>query len=140
MTLTGHSGGGSFMFGVIEAGDEIPDYVDRIASWTPTTLRRRKTRGKLRSWLKGDAARRLIVLAYDDREIMLDGKKVVGPTGGTFRATERMVEAFKQNFPLTEATTAKPPFIETRASTAASTSTSIRIRRTKSCTRCSSAT
>ena len=31
VTLTGHSGGGSFMFGVIEAGDEIPATIDRIA-------------------------------------------------------------------------------------------------------------
>ena len=44
-------------------------------------------------------SRRLIVLAYDDREIMLDGKKVVGPDGGTFRATGRMRDAFGQDLP-----------------------------------------
>ena len=29
--LTGHSNGGSFMFGVIDGSDEIPAYIDRIA-------------------------------------------------------------------------------------------------------------
>ena len=45
---------------------------------------------KFGHWLTSDVSHRLIVLAYDDREIMFDGKKVVGPTGGTFRATFRM--------------------------------------------------
>jgi len=40
--------------------------------------------------LKGEPTRRLVVIAYDDRNITLDGKPVVGPTGGTYRATERM--------------------------------------------------
>src|SRR5262249_8729909 len=31
VTLSGHSGGGGFMFSVVEAGDKIPDYIDRIA-------------------------------------------------------------------------------------------------------------
>jgi hypothetical protein len=31
-------------------------------------------------------------LAYDDREIMLDGKKVVSDSGGTWRATRRMLD------------------------------------------------
>ena len=31
VTLAGHSGGGSFMFGVVEASQEIPATIDRIA-------------------------------------------------------------------------------------------------------------
>ena len=81
MTLTGHSGGGSFMFGVIEAADEIPGYIDRIAFLDANyDFDGAKTRGT--SFAAGSRAtpsRRLIVLAYDDRNIMLDGKKVVGP-------------------------------------------------------------
>jgi hypothetical protein len=34
------------------------------------------------------------VVAYDDREIMLNGRKVVGPTGGTFRRTDEMIARF----------------------------------------------
>ncbi|MGV3709375.1 MAG: hypothetical protein ACO1Q7_11080 [Gemmatimonas sp.] len=32
------------------------------------------------------------MLAYDDREIMLDGKKVVSDSGGTWRASQRMMD------------------------------------------------
>jgi hypothetical protein len=103
MTLTGHSGGGSFIFGVIEGGAEIPECIDRIAPLDANyAFDDALHTAKLVRWLKGDVARQLVVLAYDDREITLDGKKVVGPDGGTFRATDRMAKAFASHFPLTE--------------------------------------
>jgi hypothetical protein len=43
-----------------------------------------------------------VVLAYDDRNITLNGKKVVSPTGGTFRASHRMIERLRQEIPWTE--------------------------------------
>jgi hypothetical protein len=99
VTLTGHSGGGSFIFGVIEGGDDIPAYIDRIAILDANyAFDGVKHADKLVRWLNGDARRRLIVLAYDDRNIELNGKKVVGPDGGTYRATQRMVEALKPHF------------------------------------------
>ncbi len=111
VTLAGHSGGGSFKFGVIEAGDDIPATIDRIAFLDSNYNFDAAQHGaKLTRWLRGDASRRLVVLAYDDREIMLDGKKVVGPTGGTFRATGRMVDAFRDQLDLKQLGT--PPFIE----------------------------
>lgn len=109
VTLTGHSGGGSFMFGLIEANEDVPDYIDRIAYLDANySFDAALHAGKLERWLNGDDSRRLIVLAYDDREIMLDGKKVVGPTGGTYRATGRMREALSKSFPLAE--TFRPSF------------------------------
>ncbi|HEX8911591.1 MAG TPA: hypothetical protein VF796_04470, partial [Humisphaera sp.] len=48
---------------------------------------------KLAAWLNGDAGRHLVVVAYDDRNVTLDGKKVVSDTGGTWRATRRMTDA-----------------------------------------------
>ena len=48
---------------------------------------------KLVDWLKGDSSRRLEVLAYDDRNIKLNGKLVLSPSGGTYRATHRMAES-----------------------------------------------
>jgi len=99
VTLTGHSGGGSLIFGVIEAFDEIPAWIDRIAILDANyAFDATKHGGKLVRWLQGDSSRRLIVLAYDDRNIEFNGKKVVGPDGGTFRATQRMVEAFRPEF------------------------------------------
>ncbi len=111
VTLTGHSGGGSFDFGVIEGADEIPGYIDRIALLDSNYSFDAKLHGeKLERWLKSDDSHRLIVLCYDDRNIELNGKKVVGPTGGTFRATDRMRESLGPHFPLTE--TVNPPFTE----------------------------
>jgi hypothetical protein len=111
LTLTGHSGGGSFKFGVIEAGDEIPATIDRIAFLDSNyNFDAAQHAAKFTRWLRGDAARRLVVIAYDDREIKLDGKKVVGPTGGTFRATNRMIEALGMGDPVQYLVT--PPFNE----------------------------
>jgi hypothetical protein len=105
VALTGHSGGGSFLFGFINGGETIPDYVERIgfldANYSYSDAD--KHGDKLLAWLRGDAARRLVVIAYDDREITLDGKKVVGPDGGTFRASGRMMSRFRQDTVLTEA-------------------------------------
>jgi hypothetical protein len=102
--LTGHSNGGSFMFGVIDGADEIPAYIDRIAFLDANyNFDAAKHAQKITRWLKDGDARRLIVIAYDDREITLAGKKVVGPSGGTFRATGRMREALGKEFDLREA-------------------------------------
>jgi hypothetical protein len=112
ITLTGHSGGGSFIFGVIEASDEILVSIDRIAFLDANYSFDAQTHAeKLSRWLKSDDSRRLIVLAYDDREIVLNGEKVVGPTGGTYRATARMRQAFANTFRLAESES--PPFHET---------------------------
>ena len=104
VALTGHSGGGSFLFGFLNGGETIPDFVDTIgfldANYSYSDTDRHGD--KLLTWLRGDKARRLTVLAYDDREITLSGKKVVGPEGGTFRATERMRVRFARELPLTE--------------------------------------
>ena len=112
VTLTGHSGGGSFMFGVIEASSAISVYIDRIAFLDANyAFDSALHADKLGRWLTADETNRLIVVAYDDREIVLNGKKVVGPTGGTFRATERMRAALGARFPLADSE--RPPFRET---------------------------
>jgi len=91
------------MFGAIEANDDIPEFIDRIALTRLETIRStpKKHAAKFARWLNADKARHLVVICYDDREIMLDGKKVVGPDGGTYRATHRMIDALGPDFPLT---------------------------------------
>jgi hypothetical protein len=112
VTLTGHSGGGSFMFGVVEAAPEIPAYIDRIAFLDANYAFDAPLHAdKFARWLTRDKSHRLFVLAYDDREITLDGRKVVGPTGGTYRATGRMREALSRTFSLKSIE--QPPFQET---------------------------
>ena len=102
--LTGHSGGGSFTFGFINGFDAIPAYVTRIGFLdSDYSFGDDPAHGpKLIAWLRGDSDRRLVVIAYDDRNIELNGKKVVSDTGGTYRATYRMVEAFRKEMPLEE--------------------------------------
>jgi hypothetical protein len=96
--LAGHSGGGSFLNGCINAYDTIPDYISRIVyldanySYEDSLNHGRK----LMQWLRADTSHKLSVIAYDDREIIYNGKKVIGPTGGTFRATQRMVQYFRE--------------------------------------------
>jgi hypothetical protein len=104
VALAGHSGGGSFLFGVLDGADAVPSWVDRVvfldANYSYADADRHDD--KLLAWLGGDRGRRLVVVAYDDREIVLNGKRVVGPTGGTFRATERMRERFAKDVTFTE--------------------------------------
>jgi len=104
IVLTGHSGGGSFIFGYLNAFDAVPANVSRIAFLDANYAYddQAKHGEKLLAWLKGDRHRHLVVIAYDDREITFEGKKVVGPTGGTFRATARMLAYFKKHFDVTE--------------------------------------
>ncbi|MDY3551088.1 hypothetical protein R5W24_000162 [Gemmata sp. JC717] len=104
VSLAGHSGGGSFLFGFIDGADQLPDWVERIvlldANYAYSDANEHGD--KLLVWLKGDTARRLVVIAYDDRNVELGGKKVVGPDGGTFRATERMRTRFTKDVTFAE--------------------------------------
>ena len=111
IVLSGHSGGGSFIFGYIDALEEIPESIERIvfldANYSYSDDK--KHGDKLLAWLRGNAGRHLVVIAYDDREITVDGKKVVSSTGGTFRASQRMIDRFSRDVSLSEET--RGPFV-----------------------------
>ncbi len=94
VTLAAHSGGGGFVFGFIEGQRAFPDWLERIALLDANYNFAAGHAAPLVAWLRRDPAHRLVSLAYDDREITLDGKKVVSDSGGTWRATERMRAAF----------------------------------------------
>lgn len=100
--IAGHSGGGSMITGFINAYDELPAWVTRIAYLDADySYDDDQHHGdKLLAWLKEDPKRHLVVMAYDDREITLDGKKVLGPGGGTFRASHRMLSRFEKDTPI----------------------------------------
>lgn len=104
VALTAHSGGGSFLWGFLNGGETIPAWVETIgfldANYSYSDTDRHGD--KLLVWLRGDREHWLTVIAYDDREITLSGKKVVGPEGGTFRATERMRTRFSRELALVE--------------------------------------
>ncbi len=104
VVLSCHSGGGSFVFGYLNAFESLPASLDRIvfldANYSYSDEERHGE--KLLAWLNGDATRRLVVIAYDDREITLNGKKVIGPEGGTFRASQRMLTRVRRDLELNE--------------------------------------
>jgi hypothetical protein len=86
LTLTGHSGGGSFTFGYLNGVERIPDDVERIAfldsnyAYDPA-----KAHGdKLVAWLESSNAHHLCVVAYEDYIALLDGKTFVSENGGTW--------------------------------------------------------
>ena len=111
VTLTGHSGGGAFKYGVIEGQDNIPDTIDRIAFLdSDYWFEGQDHADKYNRWLTRDPSHRLVVICYDDRNITLNGKKVVSDAGGTFRGAGRMRDALGPLFPIAES--AKPPFHE----------------------------
>ncbi len=102
--LSGHSGGGSFVFGYIDGFEHIPDQIERISFLDSNYGYDDELRhgDKLIEWLRGGRQRYLSVICYDDRNIMLDGKLLIGPTGGTWRKTQRMIERLNKDVELTE--------------------------------------
>ena len=101
VTLTGHSGGGSFAWGFIDGQDSLPPWLVRIGFLDSNYSFEPRHGDKITRWLRGDSARTMVVLAYDDREIMLDGRKVVTDSGGTWRASRRMMDNLQSAFPFT---------------------------------------
>jgi pimeloyl-ACP methyl ester carboxylesterase len=106
IALLGHSGGGSLIFGYLNGGDEIDARVQRIGFLDANYAYSDELRHgeKLLSWLRGDRARHLVVLAYDDRRIELNGKRVVSDTGGTFRATAHMLDRMSKDVQFDQST------------------------------------
>jgi hypothetical protein len=103
--LTAHSGGGSLIFGYLNGVDRIPDRMTRIAfldadySYSDEDYHG----DKLLEWLHRSPENHLVVLAYDDRNITLNGQRVVSDTGGTFRATtQRLIPRLERDVQLTE--------------------------------------
>ncbi|MBN1590343.1 MAG: hypothetical protein JW888_12580 [Pirellulales bacterium] len=104
VVLACHSGGGSFVLGYVGAVRAIDPSIERIvlldANYAYSDDRHHGDR--LLKWLDGDPKRHLVIVAYDDREITFKGQKIVGPTGGTFRASGRMLDRFRRDLELTE--------------------------------------
>lgn len=83
--LNSHSGGGSFIFGYLDAVEKIPADVRRIAFLdSDYGYEETKHTNKLVNWLKSNKTNKLLVLAYNDSLVMYNGKPLVSPTGGTW--------------------------------------------------------
>lgn len=92
LVLSGHSGGGRFIFSYLNAVEKIPDDVVRIAFLDSNYGYEDSLHGpKLRDWLKSGKGKYLSVLAYNDSVVIFNGKQLVSPTGGTWYRSRMML-------------------------------------------------
>ncbi len=83
--LNSHSGGGSFIFGYLDAVENIPVNLKRI-SFLDSDYGYEETKhtNKLVTWLQQSKENKLLVLAYNDSIVIYNGKPLVSATGGTW--------------------------------------------------------
>jgi len=99
VALSGHSGGGRFIFSYIEAVGKIPDKVFRIAFLDSDYGYEDTIHGPpLVKWLKSGDDKFLCTLAYNDSVVIYNDKPLVSPTGGTWYRSKMMKEYFAGSF------------------------------------------
>lgn len=98
IVLSGHSGGGRFIFSYIDAFDEIPDNVVRISFLDSNYGYEHHYGDKLIKWLRASPTHQLTVLAYNDSIALYNGKPFVSATGGTWYRSKMMQVYFAEHF------------------------------------------
>jgi hypothetical protein len=106
--LSGHSGGGSFIFGYLNAVDQIPDDVARIAFLDSNYAYDRALghKDKLVKWLAAPDHHYLCVLAYNDAVALLNGTNFVSAAGGTWGKSHTMQRDLAEDLKFTTQTNA----------------------------------
>ena len=97
--LNGHSGGGSFIFGYLDAVEKIPDNIERICFLDSDygyedSLHTKK----FSDWLQRNEKNNLFILAYNDSTVIYNGKPLVSPTGGTWYRSRLMQRKLAETF------------------------------------------
>jgi hypothetical protein len=99
VVLNGHSGGGRFVFSYLDAVENIPSDVVRIAFLDSNYGYVDSLHGpKILSWLKFGKHNCLSVVAYNDSVVVYNGKQLVSPTGGTWYRSKLMQKYLAQSF------------------------------------------
>ncbi|MFH0989167.1 MAG: hypothetical protein V1799_04025 [bacterium] len=97
IVLTGHSGGGSFTFGYLDGVEEIPGDVERIVFLDSNYGYKEQYAGKFVKWLNASARHILCVIAYNDSIALLNGKRFVSDSGGTWFRSKLMQRDLAQS-------------------------------------------
>ena len=100
VVLSGHSGGGSFIFGYLNAATGLPENVVRVA-FLDSNYAYDRSLGhaeKIGRWLKTSPEHSLCVLAYDDAVALLDGKPFVSAAGSTWGKSHEMLRDWATEF------------------------------------------
>ena len=107
--LSGHSGGGSFIFGYLNAVDRIPNDVIRIAFLDSNYAYDRALghKDKLAEWLAAPGGHCFCVLAYNDAIALLNGKSFVSAAGGTWGRSHTMQRDLAADLTFTTQTNAE---------------------------------
>jgi hypothetical protein len=102
--LSGHSGGGSFIFGFLDGVEKIPNIVERITFLDSNYGYEDSLYhgDKIIDWLKESDNHYLSVIAYDDRDVKINKKNIVSPTSGTYYKSKMMKERLEKDFELTD--------------------------------------
>ena len=99
VVLSSHSGGGRFIFSYIDAVQEIPEDIVRIAFLDSNYGYEDTLSGpKLARWLKAGKNKYLCTLAYNDSVVIYNGKQLVSPTGGTWYRSKMMEKYLSNSF------------------------------------------
>ncbi len=97
LILSGHSGGGSLIFGYINSQAQIPAVIERIGFLDATYgYETEKHAEKLKRWL-ARKNKSLQVIAYNDSVVVYNGKPLVSPTGGTWYRSKLMAHDLVQD-------------------------------------------
>ena len=106
VVLTGHSGGGRFTFGYLNAVERIPEDIVRIA-FLDSNYAYSAEQGhhvKLLTWLNAAPSHFLCVLAYHDSIALLNGKTFVSADGGTWGRSHAMLKDLGTTLPFSNHT------------------------------------
>jgi len=95
--LNGHSGGGSFIFGYLDAIETIPASVERITFLDSDYGYDSSYYTKLKSWLAANKKATLTVFAYNDSVALYNNKPVVSEKGGTWYRSHLMLQHLQQD-------------------------------------------
>jgi len=108
IVLNSHSGGGSFIFGYLNAIEKISDDIVRIVFLDSNYAYNRELghQEKLVDWLNGNSTHYLCVLAYNDAAGLLNGKAFVSAAGGAWGKSHAMQHDFAEAFKFTSRTNA----------------------------------
>ncbi|MGN6164382.1 MAG: hypothetical protein ACTHOF_07570 [Flavisolibacter sp.] len=96
--LNGHSGGGSFIFGYIEAMKKIPPIISRISFIDSDYGYDSSYYIKLKTWLLQNKKAYLTVFAYNDSVALYNGKPIVSAKGGTWYRSHLMLQHLQNDF------------------------------------------
>lgn len=96
--LTGHSGGGRYVFSFLDGVTQIPDYVKRICFLDSNYGYEHSYGDQFIQWLNAAPDHYLSVLAYNDSIALYNGQPIVSPTGGTWYRSRIMQQYLAQTY------------------------------------------